>query len=335
MTEEKFIKDFTFTVRKIGKRWIEALKPGYDKPVSIELNAQTTGLLLGGTYTIAVKKLTERSRFGTVSKYIPVSPADMPDYIRDEIARWIGFIEEKAATGWLYEKGVQKAVELGASLHQDLAARLQAAILLAATEKGRKNIHYISRGIKRGWYENGEDRVLEAINELRSLGNDHEADRLAAELGDLAQRSGRTPKQHPVTSSERPAHACPDNAHNEKAGSAAKRLDEIAQLITAEGQKPAPMYAMASKPFFPTPQSEEDVMYGGGWWFLLEPDGSLWHCRNNGMDGCNTSASNVATWGTGAIGWKLPAEDPKTAALRKEIQDLAILFGRIPNNAAY
>lgn len=49
-------------------------------------------------------------------------------------------------------------------------------------------------------------------------------------------------------------------------------------------------------------------LYGGGNWFVVEPDGQyIWHITNNGMDGDDWSRNNVGTGGAGAIGFRFPA----------------------------
>ena len=49
-------------------------------------------------------------------------------------------------------------------------------------------------------------------------------------------------------------------------------------------------------------------LYGGGNWFVVEPDVlAIWHITNNGMDGDDWSRNNVGTGGAGAIGLRFPA----------------------------
>lgn len=45
-----------------------------------------------------------------------------------ELNRWLGYVEDKAARGWIYEKGVSRLVDLGISKHPDLKKRLDIAL---------------------------------------------------------------------------------------------------------------------------------------------------------------------------------------------------------------
>jgi hypothetical protein len=57
-------------------------------------------------------------------------------------------------------------------------------------------------------------------------------------------------------------------------------------------------------------------IYGGGSWFVIEPD-YIWYVRNNGGDGAMWDANNVQTGGAGAIGWRVPANEGLAAELRR------------------
>ena len=48
------------------------------------------------------------------------------------------------------------------------------------------------------------------------------------------------------------------------------------------------------------------VIYGGGVWVVLEPNGThFWYVKNNGADGDSWAGNNVATGGAGALGYRL------------------------------
>ena len=60
-------------------------------------------------------------------------------------------------------------------------------------------------------------------------------------------------------------------------------------------------------------------IYGGGSWWVAVDGGDcegLWFVRNNGMDGDNWAANNVATGGAGAIGRRLPRNPDMEGRLR-------------------
>ena len=47
---------------------------------------------------------------------------------RQELLRWLGYVEDKAPTGYLYQNGVDQLRELGIHQHPDLQSRLDAAL---------------------------------------------------------------------------------------------------------------------------------------------------------------------------------------------------------------
>jgi hypothetical protein len=99
------------------------------------------------------------------------------------------------------------------------------------------------------------------------------------------------------------------------------RLSAIARQIRKEGE------------YAPKAQGKDDrnvVMgerlcdtqdiYGGGTWFVIAAD-FIWHVANNGGDGSDWAANNVATGGAGGIGHRVPMD----AVLAEEIRTLAPL----------
>lgn len=79
------------------------------------------------------------------------------------------------------------------------------------------------------------------------------------------------------------------------------RIKEIGNFIREKGESPRDKsYNLSGERLNDT----QDI-YGGGDWFVVEPD-SIWYVRNNGADGDNWSSNNVETGGAGAIGYKIP-----------------------------
>jgi hypothetical protein len=57
------------------------------------------------------------------------------------------------------------------------------------------------------------------------------------------------------------------------------------------------------------------LLYGGGSWIVVEPDGEhLWYVKNNGSDGDMWANNNVATGGAGALGYRVKVT-PEVRAL--------------------
>ena len=86
-----------------------------------------------------------------------------------------------------------------------------------------------------------------------------------------------------------------------------KRVADIGTLITKNGERPEKAKPQGTTYF----ESEGHIrIYGGGSWFVVEPDNeTVWYVRNNGADGDDWSHNNVETGGAGAIGWKMKSKE--------------------------
>lgn len=93
---------------------------------------------------------------------------------------------------------------------------------------------------------------------------------------------------------------------------ASKRRDEIEKYITSHGEAPKLSHYPVGVTLCTT--GERSIPYGGGTWFLVEPD-AIWFIRNNGADGDDWSWNNLP----GCMGWRVRM-DQKLVDELKEIE---------------
>lgn len=129
----------------------------------------------------SLKRMFANSQKATAQKKIGRNEYD--------ILRWLGFVEEKAQIGYLYEKGVETCRSLGIDAFPELNERLRMAIAksksVAALQGRERNIEktkrlvvqwlgYIKENIRngKGWYSRGESVVIEQISILKAAKTD-------------------------------------------------------------------------------------------------------------------------------------------------------------------
>lgn len=89
--------------------------------------------------------------------------------------------------------------------------------------------------------------------------------------------------------------AAADRAHTRMAA-----LESAKNEIISNGEAPAGINSPVGEVI-----ADSQTIYGSGDWFVISRD-YIWYVKNNGADGDNWSANNVATGGAGAIGWRVP-----------------------------
>lgn len=95
------------------------------------------------------------------------------------------------------------------------------------------------------------------------------------------------------------------------------RVYEIRHWIMDHGERPEDAGVVRGTVLLDTQD-----MYGGGGWFVLQPE-AIWYVRNNGADGDNWAENNVRTGGAGAIGWRIPMDQALADELRSLDQMLS------------
>lgn len=293
---------------------------------------------------------------------------------RAELERWLGYVEESAAQGRVYDRGVDECRTRGIDQHPDLAARLAAAV-----QRGRTA--YAATALERwlGFVEDAatQGRVYDrGVNECRARGIDQHpalAARLAAAIArgqsaeaarsqqvaarDLFAMSCLPPLRNPTRrlakqvvvyttfgtpfriDDEAPSihgshllghegeqgcyayyrDATPEEIaaleHREREAQAeaaraqarAAEIQALAALFESTGERPDGMHDVVGEVY-----CDSWTIYGGGARFVLT-DEDAWYLRNNGADGDAWAHNNIRTGGAGAIGWRLP-RSPELAA---------------------
>jgi hypothetical protein len=251
---------------------------------------------------------------------------------RAEAVRWLGYVEEKARDGYLYEKGVAAVRQFGAG-HPDLLERLDAAIGKAKEVREKQERVWAAEKLERANAREKEraahakavsKRVLfpvsrgPAINKPTRLngrpvvftgtGKEFRIDEDSASvyghhlLGHEGDRGAywyyrdATPEE--VAQLEA-SEAARDEAVRERQ-EREKIKSGIEKRITEAGERPDGMNAPEGRRLLSTAN-----IYGGGDWFVVGPDW-IWYVRNNGADGDDWSQNNVSTGGAGGIGWRIP-----------------------------
>lgn len=104
-----------------------------------------------------------------------------------EIERWLGYVEEKATTGYWYERGFKECQKLNVESYPHLLIRLDGARKTAEKVKAEKDIRkylsYIKEKVHDYWYGKGEQRVQESIQRLKKLSCDTSS--FEAEINDV------------------------------------------------------------------------------------------------------------------------------------------------------
>lgn len=93
---------------------------------------------------------------------------------------------------------------------------------------------------------------------------------------------------------------------------ASKRRDEIEKYVRQHGHTPQLGHHPKGDHLCTT--GEKSIPYGGGNWFVAEPD-ALWFVQNNGHDGDDWSINNIP----GSVGWRIP-KDQRLVDELKEIE---------------
>lgn len=93
---------------------------------------------------------------------------------------------------------------------------------------------------------------------------------------------------------------------------ASKRRDDIEKYVRQHGETPQLGHHPKGDHLCTT--GEKSIPYGGGNWFVAEPD-ALWFVQNNGHDGDDWSINNIP----GSVGWRIP-KDQRLVDELKEIE---------------
>lgn len=128
----KDLKKVTYKILKIGRKWIEGIEPGKSYKNKIERNDATKNFKEGETYTFNAEVKWEYSKYGTSVTVFPatdeVKEVNQTARNRQEIIKWLGYIENSLKEGRLYQNGLDKVKSYGIQNYPDLKAKLDSYI---------------------------------------------------------------------------------------------------------------------------------------------------------------------------------------------------------------
>lgn len=106
-------------------------------------------------------------------------------------------------------------------------------------------------------------------------------------------------------------------AEREATKQAHTRVKDIGNQIRTSGERPSGDNRPGGTVLFES--SAQLRLYGGGSWYVIEPDNeTVWFVQNNGGDGDSWANNNVGTGGAGAVGWRT-----KSKELASELKELS------------
>lgn len=324
----------TVVIRKKGRKWLEVTRPGKSFVMKMEINEVSADFEVGKTYTIPAHVETESGRYGTTVTIHPLNKAQADaaslSAIKPEILRWLGFVEEKVADGYVYQKGVDKLNELGIKRFPELKSRLDAAVNKArridADRRAERQKQYDAERRQRA--ENKvETRSKRMLFPLSSpppvntptrafgravvftgggtpfrIGEDAPSMNGPHLLGHEGER-GAYFYFRDAAPEETEALGAKEVRERQEAEARDARKQAIAALrahIQSAGVRPGGVHSPQGRRAL-----DAQDAYGGGDWFVIGDD-AIWYVRNNGSDGSAWEANNVVTGGAGAIGWRVP-----------------------------
>ncbi len=210
-------KQVTFAIMSKGQKWFKGKAPGKSYEVDIAINEASSGYEVGKQYSFSAVTDYSVSKYGSKTTVYPLSAKEVESrkgtLNTKELERWLGYVEEKATSGYLYANGVEKLRELHIEDHPELAARLKEARTVAKKAglkaDAEKWLGYIKENLSKYWYRNGEASVLEAIGAMDKAGIDSSKyrDELNSLKEKFEERTKPAPKKEGSTGlSEAPFH---------------------------------------------------------------------------------------------------------------------------------
>lgn len=227
-----------------------------------------------------------------------------------EAAVWLERAEEDVARGLTRTRAVGEALQR-AGAHPHLADRLDALKAriteqqaVAAASRTRSVLLTFTPPLGTVQRLNGDLVVYTQIVGRRRIDEDDPsvfgAHLLGAEGSWGVQVEYRDPTDDERNAWEEEAAA--EQARIEQARTWDHEVNSIATTIRTNGARPDGPIVLDGNQLC----GEPDI-YGGGNWFVIQPD-AIWWVQNNGHDGDDWSHNNIRTGGAGAIGWRIPAD---------------------------
>ena len=126
-------------ITKRGRKWLKGKRVGKNYEIKIEINDVSRDWQAGQTVEFPAHVEVEQSKYGITTTSYPLTAEQVAQArvqaVLPDIKRWLGYVEEKAHEGHVYQNGVQKLRELGIASLPEYQKRLDAAL---ANVKERK-----------------------------------------------------------------------------------------------------------------------------------------------------------------------------------------------------
>ena len=126
-------------ITKRGRKWLKGKRVGKNYEIKIEINDVSRDWQAGQTVEFPAHVEVEQSKYGITTTSYPLTAEQVAQArvqaVLPDIKRWLGYVEEKAHEGHVYQNGVQKLRELGIASLPEYQKRLDAAL---ASVKERK-----------------------------------------------------------------------------------------------------------------------------------------------------------------------------------------------------
>lgn len=324
-------KTMTLEITKKGRKWLKGRKPNTNFEMEIEINSVSDSWEPGQTFEVSGEYVEESSRFGTVVKIFPKSKAEITaQNILAQIEKWLGWVEEKASEGYIYDKGFDKLIHLGILDYPVLKERADKARNCALLIKQQRQAEYEKQKIERRQEEQqrkaGQNqlrdearvhRILFALSKTPPLNSPVHIDPWNREskiivftgtgksfyigesdpscygshlLGHEGER-GCYYYYREATEDEIVRLETEERAEKERR-EAWRELDRIYKDIWNSGEFPQTATTEEIKGERVFLCSEDVLLVGGGHWITINNQ-YIWAVQNNSADGDNWGASNV------------------------------------------
>ncbi len=345
----------SFEVKKVGNKWLTVTHPGKTYQMQLAIGPETAHFAVGDKISdLPVGKVEEYSKYGSKVTWYPL-PSGTKPVNKQDIEKWLGYVESKVPEGYVYQNGVDKLKDLGAMDIPEYRERIEAAIAGAKQAKKDKEASWASAkekakaddaaakaakakaakdadeaaGIKTYHMWSGKEgfgipKEGQVINrgDQYMVVTDSSSGRYFGE--DASSLGGSDYNRWQFRVKARPA--TDEEAAPLKAKEAEQKAQEQHEAFMLNGKKALSALGkqiqkegvLADKGSVADGDIVHDTfdIYGGGERIVIGSD-KIWSIRNNGMDGDDWSANNISTGGAGAIGWFAP----KTPELERKIRN--------------
>lgn len=144
------LKNEKIEITKRGRKWLKGKRVGKNYEIKIEINDVSRDWQAGQTVEFPAHVEVEQSKYGITTTSYPLTAEQVAQArvqaVLPDIKRWLGYVEEKAHEGHVYQNGVQKLRELGIASLPEYQKRLDAALASVKERKEAEATREVSEG---------------------------------------------------------------------------------------------------------------------------------------------------------------------------------------------